>query len=295
MRVAPALLGSHAALAATLWARPGAIGIYLWYVGPSAIALAGAACLAAALWSALRRHETWNRRRLTTLATVGAAVALVPLYRTYPSSHDSRPSAVRFRLPLDGPVTVAWGGATSDVNYHVVLPDQRWAYDLLVARDGRSHRGRGEAPADYYAFDLPVRAPAPGVVVRTHDGEPDLPPAPRRRNPAFGNHVVLQVAEREFLYVAHLRERSIAVAPGDRVAAGDVLGRVGNSGSSSEPHVHLHLQDAPRPFFGEGIPFYFRDYRVNGRVLGRGMPRGGVDGGRFEGDVVEDLSNSRPS
>ena len=56
---------------------------------------------------------------------------------------------VRFRLPLDGPVTVAWGGADTDVNYHAVMPDQRWAYDLLVTREGRTHRGDGTRLDDY--------------------------------------------------------------------------------------------------------------------------------------------------
>jgi hypothetical protein len=290
MRVAPMLLGAHVALAAVLWARPGTAGIYLWYLGPATLALAGAACLAAALWSAIRHRETWNRIRFSALAVIGVAVGLVPLYRTYPSSHDFRPSIVRFRLPLEGPVTVAWGGATADENYHVLLPDQRWAYDLLVTRDGRSYRGNGDALADYFAFDLPVRAPADGIVVATHGVERDLPPGQIRTVPAFGNHVVLQVGTDEFLYVAHFRERSIAVAPGERIAAGRILGRVGNSGSSSEPHVHLHLQSTPRSFFGEGIPFYFHDYRLDGRLIPRGMPRGGVEDGTFEGQVVENPS-----
>ena len=53
-------------------------------------------------------------------------VLTLPVYDPYPSSHDERPSRVPFRVPFDEPVTVAWGGATADVNYHVFLPDQRW-------------------------------------------------------------------------------------------------------------------------------------------------------------------------
>lgn len=74
----------------------------------------------------------------------------------------------RFRVLLDRPVTVAWGGATSAANYHVYLPDQRWAYDLLVMRDTRSFRGDGSRLDDYYAYGFPVVARASGRVFESH-------------------------------------------------------------------------------------------------------------------------------
>ena len=290
MRPVPVLLALHATLALTLWARPGIDGIYLWYLGPPVLALLGTALLVVALVTTVRHRATWSRRRAVALVGLALVAGLVPFYRTYPSSRDARPSAVRFRLPLDGPVTVAWGGATSEVNYHVVLPDQRWAYDLLVTEQGRSRRGKGAALADYLAWERPVRAPAAGVVRVAHDAEPDVAPGRRSPRPAFGNHVVIEVAPREFLFVAHLRQGSVSVAAGQRVQAGQVLGRVGNSGTTTEPHVHLHLQDTPRPFFGEGIPFEFQDYRQNDRVVARGMPRGGIVRGRFAGDTVKQVA-----
>ncbi len=289
MRSVPALIGAHLALAVTLWGRPGSLGPYLWYLGPPVLALLAVVLLVIALASAIRRRTTWNRRRVVAYVGLALVAGAVLLYRTYPSSHDRRPSAVRFRLPLDGSVTVAWGGATAGVNYHVVQPDQRWAYDFLVTEHGRSHRGDGRALADYLAYDRPVRAPADGLVRVAHDGEPDMPPGKRSPKPALGNHVVLEVAPGEFLFVLHLREGSVAVAAGARVAAGQVIGRVGNSGTSTEPHVHVHLQDAPRPYFAEGIPFDFFGYRQEGRLVARGMPRGGIVRGRFLGDVVEQV------
>jgi hypothetical protein len=247
-----------------------------------------AVALALVAWLRAVRHRAgWSRGRLAGLAGLAFAVGVVPFYRTYPSSYDDRPSVARFRLPLDGPVTVAWGGAAADVNYHVVQPDQRWAYDLLVTEAGKSHRGDGRALDDYLVFDRPVRAPADGAVRAVHDGEPDVSPGRRPPRPSLGNHVVIEVAPGEFLFVVHLRQGSITVAPGERVTAGQVIGRVGNSGTSTEPHVHVHVQDTPRPYFGEGIPFSFSGYRREGRFVEQGMPRGGVVGGRFVGEVVE--------
>ena len=81
------------------------------------------------------------------------------------------------------------------MNYHVFLPDQRWAYDLLVAREGESFRGDGTELDDYYGYKLPVLAPASGVVFAAHDGEPDVAIGARRWGLAgLGNHVGIEVA-----------------------------------------------------------------------------------------------------
>jgi hypothetical protein len=115
-------------------------------------------------------------------------------YRTYPSSYDNKPSAVAFRLPLAGPVTVAWGGADEKVDRRVTNPEERWGYDLLVTVDGVTHRGSTTALSDYYAYDRPVHAPGTGRVVDVHDGDPDAPPGRADRLRQGGNRVVLEVA-----------------------------------------------------------------------------------------------------
>ena len=98
---------------------------------------------------------------------------------------------------------------------------------------------------------------------------------------------MLEVALSEFLFIGHLRPGSVAVRQGERVEAGQWIGRVGNSGNSSEPHVHLHLQDTIRPYLGKGIPFYFHHYRQDaGRRVERGMPQGGRSDDQFLGQVI---------
>ena len=287
VRVAPGVVALHAGLLLTLWARPGRVALWLWYAGPIVLALATAGLLVASLRSAHRWKHGANVWHLLAYAGLIAVIATLPVYDPYPSSYDARPSAVAFRLPLDGPVTVAWGGATSAVNYHVFLPDQRWAYDLLVTRDGRTFRTDGAALDDYHAYGLPVYAPAAGVVFAAADGAPDVAIGARRWGLAgLGNHVGIEAAASEYLFIGHLRPGSVTVGRGDRVASGQLLGRVGNSGNSSEPHVHLHLQDSTRPYFGEGIPFYFHGYRRDGRVIERGMPQGGRRDGRYRGDRI---------
>jgi murein DD-endopeptidase MepM/ murein hydrolase activator NlpD len=290
----------HAALLALVHARPGLVGVVLWWIGPPLVGLATAALLAVALRSSWRSRTTPTWTQLAGFATLVAISAALAAFRTYPSSYDHRPSDVSFRLPLDGPVTVAWGGPTVAVNYHAVIPDQRWAYDLLVTENGRSFRGDGTRLEDYLAHGRPVLAPADGVVFDVRDTEPDEQIGHWQVRRATGNHVVLQVTPQQFLFIAHLQRGSIVVKPGERVRAGQTIGRVGNSGNASEPHVHLHLQDTPTPHLGEGIPLYFRDYRVNGAHVDRGIPTGGrrrrsrLWPGAFTGQVVEHVPSPWP-
>lgn len=277
-----------------LEARLGRIGVVLWSVAPPLMILLVASLLVAALLSSIRRRDALTRWRVAGYLGLAAVAATVPLYDTYPSSYDDKPSPVEFRLPLDGPVRVAWGGETIRRNYHATMSDQRWAYDLLVTHGDVSHTGDGSRLDQYFCYDALVRAPAAGSVRVVVDGEPDrLPDEPIRGRRAAGNHVILDVQPGEFLVVAHLRPGSIVVHPGQRVAAGEPLGRVGNSGNSSEPHVHLHLQDTVELGVGEGIPFFFAGYERDGALVERGMPAGGIVGGRFVGEVVRQGGNLR--
>ena len=210
-------------------------------------------------------------------------------YRVYPSSHDKKPSRIPFRLPLDGPVTVGWGGSTPANNYHVIAADQRWAYDLVVTRDGKTHRGEGRNLDDYYIYGMPVLAAADGIVSSVVNDQPEskLGETGKVKN-AGGNQVVIQVAEKEFLFICHLQPGSINLKPGDKVIAGDEVGLAGNSGNSSEPHIHIHLQDSPKDYGGEGIPMYFHNYLLGSSVIERGIPTGGFNSkGETIGQVVE--------
>jgi hypothetical protein len=292
-----ALVIIHATVLAVLQARPGLVAVVLWYTERPLVAIAAAALLGSALIRLQRRRETARPGLLIAYLALAALVGSLAVFRTYPSSHDHHPSEVRFQLPLDGPVTVAWGGPTLTVNYHATLPDQRWAYDLLIANEGRTFRSDGRRLDDYYAYGRPVLAPASGVVRAIHDGLPDGVVGQWSLLRGPGNHVVLEVAEDEFLFIAHLQPGSIAVAPGDRVSTGMLIGRAGNSGNSSEPHVHLHLQDTAAPYLAEGIPFYFHRYRTGGALIERGMPYGGwqrrtgQQPGTFTGQVVENVGH----
>ncbi|KAB8158345.1 peptidoglycan DD-metalloendopeptidase family protein [Streptomyces sp. 3MP-14] len=137
--------------------------------------------------------------------------------------------------------------------------------------------------ADFPAFGAPLLAVADATVLTAHDGQRDH----RSRNswPALlwlflsgavrdvvgadrviGNHLVLDLGGGTYALYAHLRRESLTVRPGERVRAGQELARCGNTGNSSEPHLHFQLMDRPHPDTACGLPF---------RWAGVGVPRAG--------------------
>ncbi len=188
-----------------------------------------------------------------------------------PPDPAARAETPALRLPVTGTWWTFWGGPSERQNHHVSAPDQRHALDLVKWRDGGTADGDGAANGDYHAWAEPVRAPARGVVVQARDGVRDNTPQAEVENPAdpAGNHVLLDLGGGRHMLLAHLRRGTVAVRPGERVRPGTPLGRVGNSGNSSEPHLHVHLQDGPRLFAATGLPMAFGDVIVDGLARDR--------------------------
>ena len=133
-----------------------------------------------------------------------------------------------------------------------------------------------EAPYLFQGFGLPILAPATGTVVIAHDGEPDhearrsqlalvpyaLGQARRIRAgvaAVAGNHVVLALEPGgPFVLLAHLRRGTVRVRPGQSVRSGDQLGECGNSGNSTQPHVHVQVTDSTHWPTAKGLPLAFR-------------------------------------
>jgi murein DD-endopeptidase MepM/ murein hydrolase activator NlpD len=171
-----------------------------------------------------------------------------------PEKHQTQLS-----LPFKGRWLVFWGGDTREFNQHHEVPNQRFAFDLLgVGEDGKTHRLDATRNEDYYAFRREVLAPADGTVVEVIEGVLDNTPGSMNPYSAVGNCVVIQHREGEVSVLAHFKQGSIVVKAGDKVSRGQLLGQCGNSGNSSEPHVHYHLQNSPVLQDGLGIKCVFQ-------------------------------------
>ena len=198
-----------------------------------------------------------------------------PVQEPAPSKYLEYQTKTPLRLPFEGEWHVFWGGRTPEQNYHVVAPDQRFAYDFLVLKDGKSHTGDGSANEQYHCFGLPILASGAGTVAVVVDGLDDNKPGVMDPKNPPGNYVVIDHGNGEFSFLAHLRKGSVAVKKGDAVKPGDRLGVCGNSGNSSEPHLHYHLQTTGLFAGGEGLPAQFLDYVADGKNVKRGEPTKG--------------------
>jgi hypothetical protein len=163
------------------------------------------------------------------------------------------------QLPFNGRWLVVWGGDTKELNQHHDNRGQRFAFDFIGAGpDGKTPKSAGRANEDYYAFGREILAPADGTVTEAIDGVRDNVPGSMNPYAAVGNCVILRHAEHEVSVLAHFKQGSVRVKAGEKVKAGQVLGLCGNSGNSSEPHLHYHLQNTPVFQDGTGIKCFFR-------------------------------------
>lgn len=180
----------------------------------------------------------------------------------------------RYGLPLSGEWLVANGGVTRQTSHSWDLPNQRYAYDFVKAADSLEGGSRCERQslADFSAFGQPVLAPADGIVVCAQDGRRDY------RFPGSGavdmwcrdirgNHVLVQHRHDEFSLLAHLCKGSVSVVVGDSVRAGQKIGECGNSGHSTQPHLHFHVQDRPSFYAAAGKIVLWSRLRRNGTVV----------------------------
>ena len=195
------------------------------------------------------------------------------LPREADSKYLNYKTKTKLRLPFEGEWYLADGGRNIAFNQHSVSPDQRFACDFVVHKNGLSYRNSGMKNEDYYCFGKKIFAPGTGKIVTVVDDIKENIPGDMPKN--AGNRIIIDHENGEFSVLAHFKYKSIAVKTGGRVAAGQFLGLCGNSGHSSEPHLHYHLQNTPIMFKGEGLPVQFQSYWEDGEYVELGEPAGG--------------------
>jgi peptidase M23-like protein len=147
---------------------------------------------------------------------------------------------------------------------------ETFAVDWAKVKNDRLFDGDGKKVEQFYGFGENVLAVADGTVVSVHDGMSDQTPfvfmTPKSTSDYGGNNVMLEIAPNVFAWYAHLREGSIAVKVGDAVKAGAPIGKLGNTGPSEGPHLHLGLLDKPDSIAGRSLPFVFDSFALVGSI-----------------------------
>ncbi len=206
----------------------------------------------------------------------GLPVPRVISFTGAPARVDRRPPVV-LGAPLTGTGWGAFGSCCDGPHRRALQPvdgalrlGQRFAIDFnrLDTAD-RLVTGDPALNESYPTFDQPVIAVADATVARVADRYPDqVPNAPTVVGlaAASGNHVILNLGRGRYAAYDHLKRGSIVVRPGQRVTKGQVLGLTGNSGSSSGPHLHFQVMDAPSSARSEGLPYVFETFDLQGRT-----------------------------
>ncbi len=172
-------------------------------------------------------------------------------------------SETTYSLPFHGSWTVVNGGIDKASSHSWSIPTQRYAYDFLIIDEtGKTHAGADSTPDAYYCYGKEILAPADGEVIEatcehpdsliTTDGQVDCSSHDIR-----GNYILLRHVKEEYSLLAHLKPGSLRVKPGDRVKRGQCIALCGNSGNSSEPHLHFQLQNGVSFFTSAGLPVKF--------------------------------------
>lgn len=175
-------------------------------------------------------------------------------------------------LPFHEEWWVFWGGRSVGENYHTLLREQRFALDIVQRVDRKTHTGNGNQNEDYHCFGKRLNAPGSGKIVDVVNDIEDNIPGQFNQDSPTGNRVIIDHENGEFSILAHFKKGSIIVSVGDAVIKGQELGKAGNSGNSSEPHLHYHLQTTGDPFNGEGLPAQFQNYYADQTFVKRGEP-----------------------
>jgi hypothetical protein len=183
-----------------------------------------------------------------------------PLHGEGYISADSCCDAVRHTraaLPVNGRVWLA----------------QRYAVDWeQLDAQGRVYAGPREKLESYTIFGKPVVAVADAVVASVTDGLPEQTPGKYPTNIPLdevdGNSVILDLGEQHYAVYAHMQPGTIQVRVGQRVAMGQLLGLVGNSGNSVAPHLHFQVNDKASSLASSGLPYGIKDFQITGKSPG---------------------------
>ncbi len=184
--------------------------------------------------------------------------------------------AVEVHSPFETESVMFHAGHNTLVNYHVAHKSQKHAIDVNLPMPRMLEVPIGEKELeDFACFGAPLIAPAAGEIVKVVSDLPDQEIGTTNAKAPAGNHVVIKMDDTHYALLAHMKQGSASVFEGDQVQIGQRLGECGNSGNTSEPHLHFQVQRYPELFAEGGFTY---PVKFNGTTRIRGKSRLSQDG-----------------
>ncbi len=175
---------------------------------------------------------------------------------TYPTNIDSEMS-ITIKMPIEN--AVLFGG--KEYKTHAMWASECYAFDILE----EPYEVGSSNLDDYGIFGEDIYSPVSGIVIGMENNEIDIEPNIEEFTSSLGNYLYIKLDDTStYLILAHLKQNSITVSVGDEISVGEYLGKVGNSGTTSEPHLHIqHQLDNPLevkfPLCAVGLPIIFEE------------------------------------
>lgn len=186
----------------------------------------------------------------------------------YPTA-DNYTSNISYSLPFKGEWVAVNGCYTKEYSHSWSIPTQRYAYDFIILdEEGKSYSSDATNVKDYYCYNQPILSPADGIVVEVVNKAEDSMIFGNgkfysKAKHIAGNYIVIKHDEHEYSTFAHLKKDSIIVKLGDKVKKGQIIGNCGNTGNSTEPHLHFQLQNNKSFYNSFGLPILFENIKLS--------------------------------
>lgn len=169
-------------------------------------------------------------------------------------------------LPFRGTLMVSNGGRIAETNNHN-RPADKGPQNQLYAYDFRTDTtGKEKNLEEFPVFGQEVLAPGDGEIVQVINGAIDVMPGERDRSVGIGNAIIIDHKNGEYSLLCHLKHNSINVKVGYRVKQGEIIGLCGNTGNTSQPHIHFNLQDGPLMHKARALPAQFTKITVDDKI-----------------------------
>lgn len=205
-----------------------------------------------------RKRHFWNIAFIAITAIYALPIAILlgisPI--TYPTNVNSEKS-VTVKMPVEN--AVLFGG--KEYKTHAMWPSECYAFDILK----EPYEVGSDNLDDYGIFGEDIYSPVSGTIIGMENNEIDIEPNTEEFTSSLGNYLYIKLDSTDtYLILAHLKQHSITVSVGDEISVGENIGKVGNSGTTSEPHLHIqHQLDNPLelkfPSCAVGLPISFEE------------------------------------